>query len=117
VELDLEPEAKNELYCSLSTVYGRRRARESLMAHWGLGTRSDTMLMQIRFGAHHGPTCPACTRMMYVTRRTPHPLYGNTYELQTFKCRTCGDEIERSADQSGLPHVADAAVLTQHPLG
>ena len=48
---------------------------------------------------------------MYVIRRTPHPLYGNTYELQTFKCRTCGDEIERSADQSGLPHVNDAVVL------
>ena len=77
----------------------------------------DIMLVQIRFGAHLGPTCPACTRTMHVTRRAPHPVYGNTYELQTFKCRTCGDEIKRSADRSGLPHVADAAVPTQHPLG
>jgi hypothetical protein len=68
------------------------------------------MLTQNRFGAHQGPTCPACTRSMYVTRRMPHPLYGNTYELQTFKCGTCGNEIERSADQSGLAHVNDAAL-------
>jgi hypothetical protein len=46
------------------------------------------MLMQIRFGAHDGPTCPACICAMYVTRRAPHPLYGSTYELQTFECRT-----------------------------
>jgi hypothetical protein len=25
---------------------------------------------------------------MNVTRRSPHPLYGNAYELQTFECRT-----------------------------
>jgi hypothetical protein len=73
-------------------------------------------LMQIRFGARNGPTCPDCTRPMYVTRRTPHPLYGITYELQTFECRTCGGEIERSADRSGLPHLSDTAALTQHPL-
>jgi hypothetical protein len=30
-------EQKSELYCSLSTVYGRRRARESLMHHCGRG--------------------------------------------------------------------------------
>jgi hypothetical protein len=73
------------------------------------------MVTQIKFGWHHGPTCPACTRTMYVTRRTPHPLYGHTYELQIFKC-TCGGEIERSADQRGLPHANDA-VLAQKPLG
>jgi hypothetical protein len=66
------------------------------------------MLMQIRFGAQHGPICPTCKKSMYVTRRTPHPLYGNTYELQTFECRTCNFEIQRSADRSGLPHVNDA---------
>jgi hypothetical protein len=72
------------------------------------------MLMQIRFGAHDGPTCPACLKVMYITRRTPHPLYGNTYELQTFECRTCRAEIERSADRSGLPHLSDAAQLSIH---
>jgi hypothetical protein len=54
--------------------------------------------------------------MMYATRRTPHPLHGLIYELQTFKCSICGDEIKRSADQSGLPHGNDA-VFTQNPLG
>jgi transposase-like protein len=72
--------------------------------------------MQIRFGAHDGPTCPACTATMYVTRRTPHSLYGSTYELQTFECRTCKYEVNRSADSSGLPHLSDAAVLRQQRL-
>ena len=53
---------------------------------------------------------------MNVTRRTPHPLYGCNYELQTFECRTCGYETERSADRSGLPHLSDAAVLAQQTL-
>jgi hypothetical protein len=69
------------------------------------------MLMQTKFGAHNGPICPTCNRQMIVNRRTPHPLYGNTYELQTFECRTCPKEIERSADRAGLPHVSDALPL------
>jgi hypothetical protein len=72
------------------------------------------MLMQIRFGAHDGPLCPACNWKMRVSRRTPHPLYGHTYELQTFECWTCRSEIERSADKSGLPHLSDAVRLPQH---
>jgi len=75
-----------------------------------------TDIMQ-SFGADHGPTCPACSWEMHVTRREPHPLHGNKYELQTFECRTCRNEIERSADRSGLPHSGDATVLPQHPLG
>jgi hypothetical protein len=67
------------------------------------------MLTQIRFGAHQGPICSACTRTMHVTRRTPHPLHGHAYELQTFKCPKCGSNIERSADRSGLPHTSEAA--------
>jgi hypothetical protein len=73
------------------------------------------MLMQIRFGSHQGPTCPACERIMNVIRRTPHPIYGDTYELQTFECRTCKFETERSADRSGLPHLSDAVTLPPHP--
>ncbi len=71
------------------------------------------MTIQIKFGVHEGPICPACAKTMQVTRRTPHPLHGHTYELQTFECRTCGNEIERSADRSGRPHVSDARPL-QH---
>jgi hypothetical protein len=74
------------------------------------------MLMQIRFGADEGPTCPACNCTMCVTRRAPHPIYGSTYELQTFECRTCKFEIERSADRGGLPHLSDAARIPEdHP--
>jgi hypothetical protein len=74
------------------------------------------MLMQIRFGAHDGPTCLSCAGTMVITRRTPHPIYGNTYELQTFGCRTCGCEVQRSADRSGLPHLSDAAKLSSDAL-
>jgi hypothetical protein len=58
----------------------------------------------VGFGADVGPKCPTCGWMMLVTRRTPHPVHGNKYELQTFRCRTCEGEIERSADRDGLPH-------------
>jgi hypothetical protein len=65
-------------------------------------------MMQVRFGAHDGPICPACDRRMDVARRTPHPLHGGTYELQTFECQMCRYEIERSADRTGFPHASDA---------
>jgi C4-type Zn-finger protein len=73
------------------------------------------MRMQVRFGAHDGPICPACNRQMNVTRRTPHPLHGHTYELQTFECRKCWYEIKRSADRAGLPHVSDALPSITQP--
>jgi hypothetical protein len=44
-----------------------------------------------------------------VTRRSPHPLFGSAYELQTFECQICGGEIKRSSDGSGLPHASEAA--------
>ena len=37
------------------------------------------------------------------TRRAPHPLYGIEYELQSFECRTCARETNRSADSAGPP--------------
>jgi hypothetical protein len=46
---------------------------------------------------------------MNVTRRYPHPLDGDAYELQTFECQTCGREIKRNSDRVGLPHPSDAA--------
>ena len=66
------------------------------------------MPTEVGFGAHDGPVCPACNRQMNVTRRTPHPLYGHTYELQTFECCRCQYKIERSADWVGHPHAGDA---------
>jgi hypothetical protein len=67
-------------------------------------------------GADNGLICPSCRQMMRVARRTPHPLYGNEYELQTFICRTCGDEIQRSADRDGLtPSVPEKKSPTLWP--
>jgi hypothetical protein len=61
------------------------------------------------FGIINRPVCTVCRRHMNVTRRSPHPLYGSAYELQTFECETCGREIKRSSDVSGLPHASEAA--------
>jgi hypothetical protein len=38
---------------------------------------------------------------MHLTRRTPHPKYGTDFELQTFTCRVCRQEVERKADRRG----------------
>jgi hypothetical protein len=89
-------------------VYGNTYELQSRV-NSGAGIKQ--LLMQIRFGAHEGPSCPACKRLMNVMRRTPHPVYGHAYELQTFECRTCKFETERSADRSGLPHSSDGATL------
>jgi hypothetical protein len=55
----------------------------------------------IRFGASDTPACPVCKATMYLTRRTPHPTYGSEFERQTFECRSCRHELERSADREG----------------
>ena len=57
--------------------------------------------MLIRFGATDTPRCPECKSLMRITRRTPHPVRGYDYELQTFTCMACKHEIERTADRSG----------------
>jgi hypothetical protein len=54
-----------------------------------------------RFGAPDTPACPKCKNRMRLTRRMPHPKYGHEFELQTFTCRVCQHEIERSADRPG----------------
>jgi hypothetical protein len=66
------------------------------------------------FGANNGPICGKCNRLMHIARRSPHPLYGNAYEMQIFECRNCKIQIERSADGNGCPHAIDAAALPQH---
>jgi hypothetical protein len=67
------------------------------------------------FGANNGPICAKCNRLMHIARRSPHPIYGNSYEMQIFECRNCKIEIERSADEDGCPHASDAAPLPQYP--
>jgi hypothetical protein len=61
------------------------------------------------FGINNRPLCTVCKRLMDVSRRSPHPLHGNAYELQTFECPTCRREIERTSDGNGLPHGSEAA--------
>jgi hypothetical protein len=63
------------------------------------------------FGVANRPVCEKCKWAMHVVRRSPHPLYGNDYELQIFSCSRCGDEIKRSADAVGLPHGDDIAIV------
>jgi hypothetical protein len=41
---------------------------------------------------------------MSLTRRTPHSEFGDAYERQTFTCRECKHETERSTDTHGKPH-------------
>jgi uncharacterized protein with PIN domain len=56
------------------------------------------------FGAKDIYKCPQCSDEMRLTRRTPHPVHGKRYERQTFTCRNCRFEIERSVDEHGNPH-------------
>ena len=60
------------------------------------------------FGVDSPPRCETCRQIMHLTRRAPHPLYGMDYELQSFWCRKCDQEIHRSADGAGLLHASDA---------
>jgi hypothetical protein len=57
--------------------------------------------MPTRFGATDTPSCPECKNIMCLTRRTPHPIRGHAFELQTFTCWVCKHEIERVADIGG----------------
>ncbi len=57
--------------------------------------------MPIRFGATDTPICPVCRNIMRLSRRMPHPTRGYDFELQTFTCRICRHEIERTADICG----------------
>ena len=57
--------------------------------------------MPTRFGATDNPICPKCRNLMRLTRRSPHPIRGYVFELQTFTCRVCQFEIQRDADCLG----------------
>jgi hypothetical protein len=57
--------------------------------------------MPTRFGATDTPACPECKNLTRLTRRTPHPMRGYDFELQTFTCRLCEHETNRTADLLG----------------
>src|SRR6266849_5394654 len=57
--------------------------------------------MPVNFGIDDAPTCTECKNRMRLTRRTPHPVRGYDFELQTFTCRVCHHEFERNADRQG----------------
>jgi hypothetical protein len=57
--------------------------------------------MTLRFGATDNPICPKCRNLMRLTRRSPHPVRGHVFELQTFTCRVCEHEVQRDADRLG----------------
>jgi hypothetical protein len=58
-------------------------------------------MLPIPFGATDTPPCPECRNIMRLTRRTPHPVRGHAFELQTFTCRICQHEIERVENVGG----------------
>jgi hypothetical protein len=62
-------------------------------------------LVDRRFtGIVDSPACAKCGYRMDVTRRTPHPTYGISCELQSFECAGCGLTMCRSVDAVGAPH-------------
>ena len=56
-----------------------------------------------QFGVDDRLACPQCGHPMHIIRRTPHNELGGRYEHQTFICRNCRNQIERSADRDGKP--------------
>jgi hypothetical protein len=55
------------------------------------------------FGALDQIACPACGKAMGLARRSPDAAHGEAFELQTFCCRGCDREIQRSVDAQGRP--------------
>jgi hypothetical protein len=43
-----------------------------------------------KHGRLRAPKCDICKIIMRIIRREAHPTKGPRYELQTFKCPTCG---------------------------
>jgi uncharacterized protein YlaI len=75
------------------------------MAHLPVRTARSLQLqssnMPVSFGIADTRVCPECKNRMHLTRRKPHPMLGNAFELQTFTCSTCEHEIERGVDRLG----------------
>ena len=52
--------------------------------------RSYGTQSQDKHGRLKPPKCDICKIFMRIIRRQAHPTRGARYELQTFKCPTCG---------------------------
>jgi hypothetical protein len=104
-------EMTNSAIHSLNPIEGRSPSATHLAPHWAEGRRRNMPISLARhFGMSTRPVCMICKgQTMNVSRRSPHPLFGNAYELQTFECAICGGEIKRSSDVTGRPHASEAA--------
>jgi transposase-like protein len=51
-----------------------------------------------RFGALDQIRCPKCGDRMWLTRRSPRDEH---YEHQSFLCRSCEHEVQRTVDVEG----------------
>ena len=75
------------------------------MAHLAARLTGDIQMklpdLPISFGKDDTPVCPECKNRVRLSRRMPHPKFGYDFELQTFTCRVCQHEVERSADCLG----------------
>jgi len=107
------------LHCRYGTLLTpgvvRRRLPPSLHGPWQLPATErryrapvkwETAMAQAArtFGADDHPKCPKCKGVMALFRRTPHETLGSKYERQSFICRDCGFESDRSSDRAGHPH-------------
>jgi DNA-directed RNA polymerase subunit RPC12/RpoP len=57
-----------------------------------------------RFGADDGLSCPNCSKLTFLTRRSPDSDYNVRYlryERQIFTCSACDHQIERIVDIDG----------------
>jgi hypothetical protein len=53
------------------------------------------------FGAGDVLACKVCDGQMMLTRRSPHPTLGESFEEQRFTCRECSHEASRVVDKDG----------------
>jgi hypothetical protein len=70
-----------------------RRDREKQATYFTSGSR---------FGAADRLPCTGCSGTMTVMRRMPAANMPD-FELQTFSCHECGNELLRIADEEGKP--------------
>jgi hypothetical protein len=53
-----------------------------------------------RFEVRKKPRCEKCGGTMRISRRKPHPVLGDAWELQQFTCVTCHHVQEQAAGEN-----------------